>query len=349
LVRFDRFVDAAIPLTNQGKYAEAIDLLDKALAIKPQDFRAQYERNRALTLKGGGTPPAPAQSTANANATSKPAVETPVPDTPPVQPAAQLMEVQKNTNITAIPLPSSTSSNPHEQVNTKNGMAGTKADTDPDKGPAANQPNATLTGQRVAATEEAVTPAPLSPMAMEQQSLAIPYDSVQMAQRFDGINLLNQPSGQRFTTDYYRPADSLNNYKPCQQLLPVPANTFIVDTVEADRIGATLSLVHFGAQNAFFRIDIRNHGATEYVAGEVSMHFEKADGTIVPYAPCYITGFPIVLPNHQYSLMLAARIGAPADEDKFVITLNERLKKTKLNFTIRAELYNKLLDNGNLP
>jgi hypothetical protein len=144
-----------------------------------------------------------------------------------------------------------------------------------------------------------------------------------------GINLYEIPAEQHGynNTDFYVAKDTTQNFEQSNIFLAEPAR---LDIAAESQQGISLKLksISFRDAIAYYRIEVQNKGAEDYLVGANSLAWYHPDGSPKVFLKCsyltYISFFPLVKPGETLDYIYATRAANINDEDKLVFTINER-------------------------
>ena len=172
---------------------------------------------------------------------------------------------------------------------------------------------------------------------LQEQKLSIPLAQPELFKKYPQFVFGMVPGGQKTAADYFIAADTLANNTESVTIMAKPANLKIKDSTA--KISVTLERIQANETNVYLRFVLKNFSDKEYLAGVMNLALRTESGDIINYYPVYVTGFPYLLPDHQYTLVYATRLAAIGPSDKFVFTITDRLKQITHSVTIPGEVY----------
>lgn len=193
-------------------------------------------------------------------------------------------------------------------------------------------------GKKIPVKEpEAVKPTSYS-LPLKVQTINIPYTQPQLFKNWPKYVFGDAPYGQKTTSDYFFPADTLKCWEYSQTFLKEEPTLNISDS--SDKISVTLQGINFSGANAYYKFLVRNYSLEDYLAGTITLSWFKRDGNSLYLFPCYITGFPVIQPGHEMTIVYVARNANASEKDLFSFEMNDRLKKYKFEMVFSGQIYN---------
>lgn len=165
------------------------------------------------------------------------------------------------------------------------------------------------------------------------------YTHVELWKKYPNIVFGDPPINQHLTGEYYMPADTMENHRVSEHLMQMDYWLNITSQSVND-VSITMQSLIFSGVNAYMRILIKNDNDKDFLTGKVNLRWIKKDGSVVDLFPCYVTGFPVVLPHKQKVMIYAARAVNADDNDNFVFSMMDRFEKTKLELSFSGKEYN---------
>jgi hypothetical protein len=232
-------------------------------------------------------------------------------------------EVYPKTKLTAVNKQIA-ASKPAEPIVSKD-KGGTKSDV--------KKGGKTLPGKK----EEVVMPTSyMLPLTVQQVN--IPYTQPQLFKNYPKFVFGDAPYGQKTTSDYFFPADTLKCWEYTQSFLQEEPTLNISDS--SSKVSVTLQGINFSGANAYYKFLIRNFDTADFLMGTITLSWFKRDGSSLYLFPCYITGFPVIQPGHEMTVVYVARNANATDKDLFSFEVNDRLKKHRFEMVFSGEIYN---------
>ena len=328
--RYKKLLNDAGVAENGGDLAQAKKLLLEAIPLKPNDnLPARIDLQRVEKKMGGAITPLDAlqpaaqpvvQNNNTAKTPAAPAGKAGVVTQPEVQP------VEKPAEKPAAEKPQPVENAPVTEAVTTPAVSVAAANEHPEPEPV-----------KIAA-QPAYDPA----KGLVLQETMLPLPAAELLKLHPDIDFTAVPERQKFTTDYYS-HDTITNYEQSMLVIKQTARLRITDSLQ--QVSVTLENIGFSANNAYFKLVIRNYGNTEFITGNMQLSLQRKDGTVVNYAPCYMSGFPYVLPGHYATVVYVARTARMADDEAFQLTVTERRKKTLMSLQISGAKYNNEKDS----
>lgn len=195
-------------------------------------------------------------------------------------------------------------------------------------------------------TQKTVTTTPVSTAKssgkLPVQSSALPYSQAEFFKRYNTINFYDPPPGQKLIADAFFAADTLENYNLSQEIIAQPARLDISDS--ANNVRLTLQGINFEGSSAFIKLRIQNFGKKDFLTGKMLFTWYRKDGSKIDYYAGYITAYPYLLPGKEITIVYVTRAANPSNGETFGFVMDDRLKTTKLQLVIPAEVYNSEYD-----
>lgn len=165
------------------------------------------------------------------------------------------------------------------------------------------------------------------------------YTHVELWKKYPNIVFGDPPPNQHLTGEYYIPSDTAENHRVADQLLKMD-NWLNIASQKVNGVTITMQSLIFSGVNSYIRILIDNDTDKDFLTGNVNLRWSKKDGDFVDLFPCYVTGFPVVLPHKQKTMIYASRAVNADDKDSFIFSMTDRLGQTMLQFTFSGKEYN---------
>ncbi len=173
----------------------------------------------------------------------------------------------------------------------------------------------------------------------KQEENKTEYTHTELWKKYPNIVFGDPPEGQRMTGEYYLASDTAENYRVCMQLQAMPPWLNLTsDTVNG--ISLSLQSMIFSGANCYMRFVIRNRSKDDLLVGMQNLEWNKGDKGTTDLFPCYVNGYPVILPGKDFTLFYVSRAVNAADQDQFIFSLQDRFKKTKLKVRFTGAEYN---------
>ena len=176
---------------------------------------------------------------------------------------------------------------------------------------------------------------------LREQKVPLPFNQAELYKKYPKIEFRMPPNGQKFTVDYFLTPDTVMNHNVSRDALMEKPRLAIKDS--ANKVSLTLEGISFYANNAYFKITVRNYSQEDFLVGTMESTLQTGGGDIINYHPCYVTGFPFLPSGRQMTFVFATRAAAISDAEQFNFLMNDRSKQTALKLVIPGSVYNKEL------
>jgi hypothetical protein len=355
----NKLVDTAQTLYQQKKYSEALTLLEKASQLWPQNNRIEFLKNQAVEgLTGVPT-----------NLQTRAEIKFSYEKNPGFRRSGNPTVTDTN-HMVSIPIivkqegekPASetrliSSGGTQDKKDTALTIAQTGSTVVPDTMPAATQTmkevieaakvNAVVQEEAEKSIPEHIAQTTTNSggptlSGLPVQKIAMPYDSLVLAEKFPNIDFSKPPHGQKFSIDYYNESERDMNAEKAEEILAADVNLPVRDS--ADQILVQLDNLFFGVYNSYYRISISNFSNKDFAVGYIMLTVERKNGESTNYEPSYISAFPVVIPMHQASFVYTTRQIQLNSEDKIILNIFERKTNARFTIALPGELYNNEYD-----
>ncbi len=169
------------------------------------------------------------------------------------------------------------------------------------------------------------------------QEQAIPYEHSQLVKKYPDINFEQTPPDQT-----YDPVDRKNrfiNFDISKKILSDTSNLNLSDS--ANYVKAICKSISFDGSNAFIKISIKNNSLTDFLTGAMQLKVIKKNNNSIELNQRFISDFPIILPQKEFSLVYVANAAVNVEpNDKVIMEVNDRTRKIKLRINIPGNIYN---------
>lgn len=164
------------------------------------------------------------------------------------------------------------------------------------------------------------------------------YTQAELWKKYPNIVFGDPPEGQHMAGEYYVPADTAENYRVSRELITMPPwLDQHSDTV--NNVSVTLQSMVFSGVNCYMRFLIRNQSKKDFLIGQMNLNWRK-DNISHDLFPCYVTGYPVVLPGKNFTMVYVSRAVNAEETDIFTFTLKDRFKKVALEIPVTGAMYN---------
>jgi tetratricopeptide (TPR) repeat protein len=174
------------------------------------------------------------------------------------------------------------------------------------------------------------------------QQVALPYNQAELFKRYNTINFYDPPPGQKLVADAFFASDTLENYNLSQSIIAEAPRLDISDSANGVRL--TLQAINFEGSSAYLKMRIQNFGKKEFLTGKMLFSWYRKDGSKLDYYGSYITAYPYLLPGKEITIIYVTRAANPSTGEVFGFVMDDRLRTTKLELEIPAEVYNSEYD-----
>ena len=165
------------------------------------------------------------------------------------------------------------------------------------------------------------------------------YTQAELWKKYPNIVFGDPPEGQHMAGEYYVPADTAENYRVSSLLISMPPWIDVhSDTI--NNVSVTLQSIVFSGVNCYMRFFIRNQSKKDFLVGQMNLNWDKGDKGSVDLFPCYVTGYPVVLPGKDFTMVYVSRAVNADDAEKFTFSLKDRFKKANFEVPITGAMYN---------
>lgn len=172
------------------------------------------------------------------------------------------------------------------------------------------------------------------------------YTHLELFKKYPRFVFEAPPAGQTLAVDYFHPADTTENSKISYELLAQkPSYDLSSDTSEG--VHFTLEDISFRGVNCFMKLHIYNPTPNDYLVGQINLRwYRNVDTTMIKLYPVFFTGFPVMPPKTNTTIIFVTRAGNVKMADQLVLSMGDRLKQISLEMVIPNELYLNELDKN---
>jgi hypothetical protein len=165
------------------------------------------------------------------------------------------------------------------------------------------------------------------------------YTQAELWKKYPNIVFGDPPEGQHMAGEYYVPADTLENFRVSKELISMPP---WIDTHSdtISNVSVTLQSMVFSGVNCYMRFLIRNQSKKDFLVGQMNLNWANGDKGLKDLFPCYVTGYPVVLPGKDLNMVYVSRAVNADEKDTFTFSLKDRFKKIILEVPITGAMYN---------
>lgn len=165
------------------------------------------------------------------------------------------------------------------------------------------------------------------------------YTHAELWKKYPKIVFGDPPEGQQIAGEYYLPEDTLKNYNVAQILLA--KEPWINNSSEKqNEISITLQGIIFSGVNCYMRFLVKNESKKDFLVGKMNLNWNKENIKNINLYPCYVTGYPVVLPGKEKTIIYASRAVNAGVNDKLNFNMKDRLLTTNLSLNISGADYN---------
>jgi hypothetical protein len=175
-----------------------------------------------------------------------------------------------------------------------------------------------------------------------QRLIAKDKERQTLAKKYPGINFDEPPNGQMLTGDFFVPTDTTENSVVSTSILRSDSSIRLnISSTNDKGLEVTLQSITFSGVNAYMRLNIKNNGKTEVPIGKMNVQWMKSNGNSYNLYACYVSGFPILAPGKQTTIIYSTRAVNAGSADAFIFTMNDRQDKFTTNLSFGGEVYNR--------
>jgi hypothetical protein len=165
------------------------------------------------------------------------------------------------------------------------------------------------------------------------------YTQAELWKKYPNIVFGDPPEGQHMAGEYYVPADTLENFRVSRELITMPPWMDLHSDTVSD-VSVTLQSMVFSGVNCYMRFLVRNQSKKDFLVGRMNLNWAKGDQASHDLFPCYVTGYPVVLPGKYFTMVYVSRAVNAEESDTFTFSLKDRFKKIALEVPITGAMYN---------
>ncbi len=118
------------------------------------------------------------------------------------------------------------------------------------------------------------------------------------------------------------------------------SSTKFISINSVDDITISLQNIVFIQLDVYIKIQVQNTSLQEFLTGKMLLTQRSYNGKVNPIFPIYISGYPVVLPNHQAVIIYVIKAKQIEDNDVLNFELTDRLNKISIPVSISGKIYN---------
>ncbi len=165
------------------------------------------------------------------------------------------------------------------------------------------------------------------------------YTQAELWKKYPNIVFGDPPEDQHMAGEYYVPTDTAENYRVSTALINMaPWLDRHSDTI--NDVSITFQSMIFSGVNCYMRFVVRNQSKKDFLLGHMNLRWHKDSTSYHDLFPCYVTGFPVVLPGKEYTMVYVSRAVNAEESDWFTFSMRDRLKKIRLEVPVTGAGYN---------